>query len=99
MVLIPASGHSVVQSITFPLTVSLPGWLKPRLPSLPPLLGSLPGSRQRRRALLLAVVAVLVALLRPWPPFRLMPGWSVGLLQLWALLEIARWLWWPRRWG
>jgi hypothetical protein len=23
----------------------------------------------------------------------------VGLLLLWAVLELLRWLWWPRRWS
>jgi len=31
-------------------------------------------------------------------PLRLLPGWVVGLLLVWALLETLRWLWWPRRW-
>ena len=28
-----------------------------------------------------------------------LPGWCVGLLLLWAVLELLRWLWWPRRWA
>lgn len=69
-----------------------------RLPSLPPLLRSLPGAAQRRRALQLAAAAGLVTVLRPWPPFQWLPGWCVGLVQLLAVLALLRWLWWPRRW-
>ncbi len=69
----------------------------PRLP-LPPLFSRFPGAGQRRRAGLAAALAGLVLLLRPWPPFQLLPGWVVGLLLLWAALELLRWLWWPRRW-
>jgi hypothetical protein len=79
----------------------LPEWLRSRLPPLPPpppLLSTLPGARQRRRALLLLALAVIVWLLRPLPPFQWMPGWSVGGLQILALIELLRWLWWPRRW-
>jgi hypothetical protein len=70
----------------------------PPLPSLPPLLGNLPGARQRRRALAVTAAAGLVLLLRPWPPFLVLPGWCVGLLLLWAVAELLRWLWWPVRW-
>ena len=70
----------------------------PLLPSLPPLLHDLPGARQRRRTLAVAAAAALVLLLRPWPPFLLLPGWCVGLLLLWAVAELLRWLWWPVRW-
>lgn len=73
-----------------------PAWLERRLS---PLLTSLPGAGQRRRALLLAVLAALVLLLRPWPPFLWFPGWLVGALLLWASVELLRWLWWPRRWS
>jgi hypothetical protein len=45
-----------------------------------------------------AAAAGLVLLLRPWPPFLWMPGWGVGLLLLWAVAELLRWLWWPVRW-
>jgi hypothetical protein len=69
-----------------------------RLPRLPPLLATLPGADQRRRALQLAAAAGLVMLLRPWPPFLWLPGWCVGLVQLAAVVELLRWLWWPRRW-
>jgi hypothetical protein len=44
------------------------------------------------------VLAALLWLLRPWPPFQWLPGWTVGLMLLWAVLELLRWLWWPRRW-
>lgn len=70
----------------------------PPLPSLPPLLHDLPGARQRRRTLAVAAAAALVLLLRPWPPFLWLPGWCVGLLLLWAVAELLRWLWWPVRW-
>ena len=42
--------------------------------------------------------AGLVLLLRPWWPLIWLPGWVVGLLLLWAVLELLRWIWWPRRW-
>jgi hypothetical protein len=48
---------------------------------------------------LAAALAGLVLLLRPWPPFQWLPGWVVGLLLLWAVVELLRWLWWPRRWS
>ncbi|MFN7678074.1 MAG: hypothetical protein ACK5QW_05685 [Cyanobacteriota bacterium] len=70
----------------------------PALPPLPPLLGALPGSRGRRRAVVVAAVAGGVWLLRPWPPFQWLPGSVVGLLLLWAVGEGLRWLWRPRRW-
>jgi hypothetical protein len=73
-----------------------PPWLEGRLS---PLLTSLPGARQRRRALLVAALAGLVLLLRPWPPCLWLPGWVVGALLLWAAAELLRWLWWPRRWS
>lgn len=75
---------------------SLPDSWRPG--SLSPLLGRLPGARQRRRALLLAALAALLWLLRPWPPFQWLPGWCVGLAVLVAIVELLRWLWWPRRW-
>jgi len=41
----------------------------------------------------------LVVLLRSWWPLIWLPGWLVGLLLLWALGELLRWIWWPRRWN
>jgi hypothetical protein len=73
--------------------------LRRLLPPVPPLLRHLPGSLGRRRALAVVGTAVLVWLLRPWPPFQWLPGAVVGLLLLWAVLELLRWLWWPRRWS
>jgi hypothetical protein len=73
----------------------LPDRLRSRLP---PLLSHLPGAVGRWRTLLVAAVAVLAWLLRPWPPFQWLPGAVVGILLLWAVLELLRWLWWPRRW-
>ncbi|MFM7237171.1 MAG: hypothetical protein ACKOYK_10480 [Cyanobium sp.] len=73
--------------------------LRRLLPAAPPLLRELPGSRGRRRALALAASALAVWLLRPWPPFQWLPGSVVGGLLLWAVLELLRWLWWPRRWS
>lgn len=69
-----------------------------RLPSLPPLLSTLPGAGQRLRTLRLWALAGGVLLLRPFWPLSLLPGWVVGLLLLWAVLELQRWIWWPRRW-
>ncbi|MFM8605209.1 MAG: hypothetical protein ACKOBY_06750 [Cyanobium sp.] len=69
----------------------------PSPPPLPPLFSSLPGAGQRRRALRQLALAALVLLLRPWPPFLWLPGWVVGLLLLWAVAELLRWLWWPQR--
>jgi hypothetical protein len=69
-----------------------------RRPVLPPYLSSLPGSGQRLRALRVMGLAVLVLVLRPWVPFSWLPGWVVGGLLLWALLELCGWVWWPRRW-
>lgn len=73
----------------------LPAPLRSRLP---PLLNHLPGAAGRWRALLVAAVAALAWLLRPWPPFQWLPGAVVGILLLWAVLELLRWLWWPHRW-
>lgn len=67
------------------------------LASLSPLLSELPGAAQRRRLLLATLLAALVLLLRPWPPFQWLPGWCVGVLLLWALIELVLWLWWPQR--
>jgi hypothetical protein len=52
----------------------------------------------RRRAAAVAVAALLVWLLRPWPPLQALPGWVVGGLLLWALVEVLLWQWRPRRW-
>ncbi len=68
-----------------------------RVATLPPLFTTLPGAAQRRRALRQLALAAVVLLLRPWPPFLWLPGWVVGLLLLWAVVELLRWLWWPRR--
>jgi hypothetical protein len=73
--------------------------LRRLLPPVPPLLGDLPGSSGRRRALLVTAVATGVWLFRPWPPFQWLPGSVVGILLLWAGMELLRWLWWPRRWS
>jgi MFS superfamily sulfate permease-like transporter len=67
------------------------------LPSLPPRFSTLPGSSQRRRALAVVAVALLVWALRPLWPFAILPGWVVGGLLLWAVVELVRWAWWPRR--
>ncbi len=69
-----------------------------RRPALPPLLTTLPGAGQRRRALRVLAAAGLVMLLRPLWPLALLPGWLVGALLLWAALELLGWAWWPRRW-
>ena len=70
----------------------------PSLPPLPPLFDPLPGAGQRRRAVAVSAVAVFVLLLRPLWPLRMLPGWCVGLLLLWATAELLRWRWWPPRW-
>lgn len=69
-----------------------------RWPVLPPELTRLPGSRQRLRALRVWALAALVLALRPWLPFSLLPGWVVGALLLWALLELLLAIWRPHRW-
>jgi hypothetical protein len=28
----------------------------------------------------------------------LLPGWLVGGVLLWAVVELVFWAWWPRRW-
>jgi hypothetical protein len=66
--------------------------------SLPPELTTLPGAGQRRRLLLLLLSCALVALLRPYWPLILLPGWTVGALLLWTVLELLRLAWWPQRW-
>ena len=43
-------------------------------------------------------VAVAVYLLRPLVPLLWLPGWVVGGLLLWAVVELLRWAWWPMRW-
>jgi len=58
----------------------------------------LPGWQQRQRALWVWAVAGVVMALRPVLPLRLLPGWLVGALVVWALLELLLWLRWPRRW-
>lgn len=65
--------------------------------SISPLLTSLPGAPRRRRLLLAAGLAIGTWLLRPWPPFQWLPGWCVGVLLLWALIELVAWLLWPQR--
>ncbi|CAK6697796.1 hypothetical protein ICNINCKA_02300 [Synechococcus sp. CBW1107] len=39
-----------------------------------------------------------IYLLRPLVPLLWLPGWVVGCLLLWAVVELLRWAWWPRRW-
>ncbi len=73
-------------------------WSQSWLAALPPALTSLPGAGQRRRTLLAAVLAALALVLRPWPPFLWLPGWCVGGLLLWALVELLALLYRPRRW-
>lgn len=89
------SGHCLRPA---PVRFPFANWFASRLPPLSPLLTSLPGARQRRRALLLVAAAGLLLLLRPWPPFLWLPGWAVGGVQLAAVIDLLRWLWWPRRW-
>ena len=66
-------------------------------PALPATLRELPGWQQRQRALRVWAGAGLLMLLRPYLPLRLLPGWLVGLVLVWALLELLVWLWWPSR--
>jgi hypothetical protein len=73
-------------------------WSQSWLAALPPALTTLPGAGQRRRTLLAAVLAALALLLRPWPPFLWLPGWCVGALLLWALVELLNLVFRPRRW-
>ncbi|MFM2079873.1 MAG: hypothetical protein RLZZ124_249 [Cyanobacteriota bacterium] len=72
----------------------------PLLPPLrlPPSLTQLPGWHQRRRVLRLWALAGMVLLLRPVWPVRLLPGWAVGGLLLWAVVELFLACWRPRRW-
>ena len=65
---------------------------------LPPALTVLPGWRQRRRLLQVWAAAGLLILLRPLWPLRLLPGWVVGAVLLWGVVELVLWAWWPRRW-
>ena len=58
----------------------------------------LPGWRQRRRVLQLWAVAGVLLLLRPYWPVRLLPGWVLGSILLWALTELVLCCWRPRRW-
>ena len=58
----------------------------------------LPGWRQRRRVLQVWALAGLLMLLRPLWPQQLLPGWLVGGVLLWAVVELVLWAWWPRRW-
>jgi hypothetical protein len=53
---------------------------------------------QRLRSTVAAALALGVWLLRPLPLLRQLPGWVVGMLLLWALVELAWLAWWPRRW-
>jgi len=69
-----------------------------RLPPLPPSLTLLPGWRQRRRLWMVWGLAGLLILWRPLWPLRLLPGWFVGSVLLWAVVELLLWAWWPRRW-
>ena len=69
-----------------------------RLPSLPPSLTVLPGWRQRRRGLQVWALAGVLMLLRPLWPLQLLPGWLVGSVLLWAVVELVLWACWPRRW-
>ncbi|MFM7652539.1 MAG: hypothetical protein ACKO5M_06410 [Vulcanococcus sp.] len=70
----------------------------PPLVQLPAALTVLPGWRQRRRVLQLWAAAGALMLLRPLWPVRLLPGWVVGALLLWALTELVLCCWRPRRW-
>ena len=65
---------------------------------LPPWLSTLPGSGQRLRTLRAWALAGGVLLLRPYFPLNFLPGWVVGALLLWAIVELLGWIWWPRRW-
>jgi hypothetical protein len=72
--------------------------LRSSLPALPPELTVLPGWQQRRRVLRLWAAAGLLLLLRSLWPVRLLPGWVVAGLLLWAIAELLVLAWWPRRW-
>jgi hypothetical protein len=58
----------------------------------------LQGWGQRRRLLQAWALAGVLILLRPLWPLRLLPGWLVGSVLLWAVVELVLWAWWPRRW-
>jgi len=53
---------------------------------------------QRLRAGAATALALSVWLLRPLPLLRQLPGWVVGGLLLWALVELALLTFRPRRW-
>ena len=77
----------------------LPLRLLPSLPPLPSELSQLPGWRQRRRTLQLWALAGLLLVLRPLWPIRLLPGWLLGAVLLWAVVELLLCCWRPRRWS
>lgn len=60
--------------------------------------GRSPLLAQRLRSGVATALALGVWLLRPLPLLRQLPGWVVGGLLLWALVELAWLAWWPRRW-
>lgn len=60
--------------------------------------GRSPLLAQRLRSAVAAALALTVWLLRPLPLLRQLPGWVVGGLLFWALVELAWLAWWPRRW-
>lgn len=72
---------------TEPLRAALRSWRPDR-----------PGAWQRRRVACAALLAGMALLLRPWPPFQWLPGWCVGGLLLWAVIEALLWQWRPHRW-
>lgn len=82
------------------MALPLPPSLSPRAlaAGLRPGTTNLPGAVQRRRLAAAALLALLVLLLRPWPPFQWLPGWCVGGLLLWAVVEAVLWQWRPHRW-
>ena len=59
----------------------------------------MPGAAQRVRALRVWALAGGVVLLRPFWPLSLLPGWVVGALLLWGVVELLRAVVWPRRWS
>ena len=66
--------------------------------TLPPALTTLPGAGQCRRLLALVLAVALVLLLRPYWPLIFLPGWTIGALLLWTVIELLRLAWWPQRW-
>jgi hypothetical protein len=56
---------------------------------------TLPGAEQRLRSLRAWALAGGVLLLRPYFPLNFLPGWVLGALLLWAILELLRWIWVP----